>query len=474
MRNPWLILSANVFGFVVCFAAWILNGVLVTFLVQQNAFSWNEVQIGLLLGLPILTGSLTRFPLGILSDRYGGRIIFTLVLLISSFGMWYASLAASYTDFVIASLIFGIAGGSFAVGVAYVSACFEKEKQGLALGIFGSGNLGAGLTTLTAPTLLEIFTNQGQNLEGWRQLPRLYAVILAGTAVIYFLMTTTKINPEKKPLAQLLEPLASFETYRYSFYYFILFGGYVGLSQWLIVYYVSAYGLTIPVAGLLASCFTVPSALMRIVGGRLGDLFGARRLLRVVLLAAFIIAAFLSIPMMDVKTSGKGVQSKSKGVVSSVTESAIVVAGGDGEKESYSLIVRKPSEKKGFEIFPKKESWQEPIVSVGDEISKNQLIAKGFTYIYFQANVWIFSGIIILLGLVMGVGMAAVYKAIPEHFPSSVGVVGGIVGMIGSLGGFFYPVIFAGLLQWAGIWTVCWILLLFLIFLAMRVQKWEN
>jgi NNP family nitrate/nitrite transporter-like MFS transporter len=103
-----------------------------------------------------------------------------------------------------------------------------------------------------------------------------------------------------------------------------------------------------------------------------------------------------------------------------------------------------------------------PVVKVGDVIKKKQLLAKGLTKIYFQANLWIFAVLVFIIGIVWGIGKAGVYKLIPDHYPNEVGVVGGMVGVIGGLGGFFGPIIFGYLLEWTGLWTSCWIFSLLL------------
>lgn len=473
MKKSWFILGVSVFAFAICFAAWVMNGVLVAFLVNRAIFSWTDIQIGWLLGAPILTGSLIRLPLGMLTDRFGGRIVFTMLLLLSSLGMLYASVATSYTDFILSSLIFGCVGGSFAVGVAYVSLWFQKQKQGTALGIFGLGNLGAALTTLIAPTLLDLFTAH-ENVEGWRHLPQVYGAALAATGVLYFLLTTTRKNEEKRTILEGLKTLMSPKVHRLGFFYFIVFGGFIALAQWLVVYYVSAYQLSLTMAGFLSSCFTLPSAGMRAVGGILADKLGAKRLLNRAFMASFILAGLLSVPMMDVYTVGKGVISKSNGIVTATSQGAIEVKSDVGGVVSYPLAIRQPQQIGKIQVWPMKEIWQESLVKPGARVAKNQLLAKGSTHIYFQANVWIFSGFVILLGAVMGIGMAAVYKAVPEYFPDQVGVVGGTVGMVGSLGGFVYPILFGYLLQWSGLWSICWFFFVALILFAMQVQKWEK
>ncbi|MCK6499653.1 MAG: MFS transporter, partial [Nitrospira sp.] len=122
-------------------------------------------------------------------------------------------------------------------------------------------------------------------------------------------------------------------------------------------------------------------------------------------------------------------------------------------------------------IFPTFTSWQEPIVKAGDEVKKRTLLARGTTEVFFQANVWVFSTIVLFAGIMMGVGMAAVYRHIPDYFPHDVGVVGGIVGVLGGLGGFFFPIIFGYLLKWTGLWTTCW---LFLMAIALICLIWMH
>src|SRR5262249_44795074 len=110
----------------------------------------------------------------------------------------------------------------------------------------------------------------------------------------------------------------------------------------------------------------------------------------------------------------------------------------------------------GVLVLPRAQAWQEPVVASGQAVKKKEVIARGTTQIFFQANVWIFTFLSFVVGAAMGIGKAAVYRLIPDYFPKDVGVVGGIGGVIGGLGGFVCPVIFGYLLQWTGIWTTCW------------------
>ncbi len=454
-------LVMNTLAFTVCFAAWMLNGVLVTFLTVNQVFNWSATEIGWLLGIPVLTGSIFRLPAGMLTDKYGGKPIFTALLVISAVPMFLLSFANSYWAFALCSFGFGLAGVSFSVGIAYTSVWFPKERQGLALGIFGAGNAGAALTTLLAPTLLNSFTSNSSNVDGWRQLPVVYAAALVIMAIVFFLATTNK-RPQAEPkgwVAQ-LEPLKDVRVWRFGLYYFLVFGCFVAFSQWLVPYFVNVYYLPLVTAGFLAACFSFPSGVIRALGGWMSDAFGGRKVMYWVLGASVLISFLLIVPKMEITSPGKGVTAEKDGTIIAVTDNAIVV----GEK-NYAFKSRESEPvniDEGVIVFPTKQLWQEPVVTVGQSVKRKELLAKGVTKIYFQANVWIFAVLVILLGTIWGIGKAAVYKHIPEYFPEQVGVVGGMVGVLGGLGGFFSPIIFGYLLDGTGLWTSSWMFMFFL------------
>lgn len=371
-----VVLGMNTLAFTVCFASWVINGVLVTFLVKNGIYPWDQVQIGWLVAIPVLTGSLARLPIGVLTDHYGGRAVFTSLLLVSAVAMFFLSRVDSFAGFILAGLLFGISGASFAVGIAYTSVWFPKEKQGTALGIFGAGNIGAALTGIGAPSLLAYLTNNGAHLEGWRNLPRLYAAALLLTAMVFFVFTHPKKIQREKSIRERLLPLKNIRVWRFGLYYFCLFGGFVGFAQWLIPYYVNNYRFSLQTAGWLAAAFSLSAGLIRPLGGFISDKCGARSVMYGIFSGTFLIALLLTIPSLDT-------------------------------------------------VF--------------------------FTFLVF------------LLGLLLGVGMAAVYKHIPAYFPDEVGVVGGLVSVIGGLGGFFLPLIFGLLLKTTGLWGSCWIFFALLI-----------
>ena len=438
-----------------------INGVLITFLVGEGLYNWDPAQIGWLIGMPVLSGALMRLPMGAWTDKYGGRIVFPLLLLVSSGAMFMMSFVDSYSHFLLVSLGFGLAGASFAIGITYTSVWFPKGRQGLALGIFGVGNAGAAATALGAPILLGVLTDHGTNLEGWRTLPQLYALALLVTAVLFFLLTRHKAVAHARHLtiSQQLTPLKNLRVWRFGLYYFLVFGGFVALSQWLLPYYTNVYGMSLIMAGILTMMFSLPSGVIRAMGGWISDKWGARPVMYWILGATLVAAVLNFAPPMDIYTPGEGVTAAQAGTVTEVTPNEIIV----DEEQTYELRRRPDAESfdrdKDNVILPVLSQWHEPMVQVGDEVVKRQVLAKGFTHIYYQANVWIFVVLVFIIGVTTGIGMAAVYRYIPDYFPRDVGVVGGIVGLLGALGGFFLPIIFGYMLKWTGIWTTAWMVI---------------
>ena len=164
-RALWLSTAA----FTVCFAVWTIFAI-IGIQIQRN-LGLSDTQLGLLVGTPILTGSLIRLILGIWSDQYGGRLVFFVTMLSAAVMTALLALAYDYPTFLLAALGVGISGGSFSVGIAYVAKWFPKGKQGTALGIFGAGNVGAAITKLAAPTVMVAYGWHAVALSGPRRWP---------------------------------------------------------------------------------------------------------------------------------------------------------------------------------------------------------------------------------------------------------------------------------------------------------------
>ena len=189
----------------------------------------NDTQFGLLIATPVLSGSLLRIFLGVWADQIGGRKVLTGVMLAGAAATWLLTQAQTYPQFLLAALGVGIAGSSFSVGVAYVSKWFPPEKQGTALGIFGAGNIGSAVTKLLAPMVMVA--------AGWMMVAKLWAVGLAVTAIVFYLLSKEDHSLEERrrsgvkpmPFAEQMAPLKNLQVWRFSLYYFFVFGGFVAL-----------------------------------------------------------------------------------------------------------------------------------------------------------------------------------------------------------------------------------------------------
>ena len=290
-------LALSTLSFATCFAVWTIFSIIGIQL--QEDLGLNETQFGLLIGTPILTGSLTRIFLGIWADQYGGRIVFVSVMILAAIATFLLSQTETYLMALLAALGLGLAGGSFAVGIAYVSKWYPAGKQGIALGIFGVGNVGAGVTMFAAPIVLVAF--------GWQAVAQIWAAALATMAIIFWL--TTEDDPEfkkrkesggkHKSFIEQLEPLKNTQVWRFSIYYFFVFGGFVALSLWLPRYLIGVYDVNIQTAGILAAIFAIPASLFRAYGGHLSDKYGARTMMYVTFSMSILCTFILSYPKTD-------------------------------------------------------------------------------------------------------------------------------------------------------------------------------
>src|SRR5512140_1143493 len=175
----WSVVTARTSAFTVCFMVWMMFAV-IGIPIKQN-LGLNETQFGILVALPVLTGSLIRLPLGMWTDRFGGRIVFFILMLSTVFPIWLISRATEFWHFLVTGLFVGVAGGSFTVGIAYCARWFPKRRQGLAMGIFGAGNTGAAITKLVAPSIVVAF--------GWTMVPQVYAIVMLVTAALFWFFT---------------------------------------------------------------------------------------------------------------------------------------------------------------------------------------------------------------------------------------------------------------------------------------------
>ncbi len=383
------VLSVSTIAFTLMFAVWMMFGVLGVPI--QKELRLNDIQLGWLGAAAVLSGSLPRLAFGVWTDLYGGRRMMTLLLLGVAVPTFLVSRATNYGELLACALLFGLAGNAFTVGIAWNAAWFPRENQGLALGVFGAGNVGASVTKLLfgffGAALLAVIPAGGLLggliPDGWRFYPALYSLLLLAMAAAAW---TISPGPDFTPargrnLGEIMKPLRYARVWEYSLQYVVVFGAYVALSMTLPKFYVGVYGdqlratfglpkgpsgatAVLQSAGLLTTLYIFPASLLRPAGGWLSDRLGATRVMWGVFGSILATGLLLSVPL--------------------------------------------------------------------------------------GIGVWTFTVLVVVLGCGMGIGKAAVYKLIPQHFPHDVGAVGGLVGMLGALGGFWLQPLWVHMNQWTG------------------------
>ena len=382
-RQSNTVLTLSTIAFTLMFAVWLMFGVLGVKIREE--FKLDEVQFGWLTAIAVLNGSIWRLLFGLWTDRFGGRLVMTLLVAATAIPAFMVSHSKSFTELMIYAFLVGMAGNAFSVGIAWNSVWFPRNRQGFALGVFGAGNVGASVTKFIGPWLIVLVPAAGYYggfiPGGWRFVPMLYSgMLIIMAALIWLLCPKQDHKPGAgRPLGELLQPLKQMRVWRFSLYYVVVFGAYVALSVWLPKYYVDVFGLKLQDAALLTALFIFPASLLRPLGGWLSDKFGARRIMYWVFGVMLLALLGLSAPQGH--------------IVLYVPEK--VHAGGQVETMRFVMG---------------------PVL---------------FTFLVF------------IVGCGMGIGKAAVYKHIPEYFPKDVGAVGGLVGLFGALGGFFLPLLFA-------------------------------
>ena len=287
-----LVLGMSTLAFTICFMVWMMFAVLGVPI--KELLQLNDTQFGLLAATPVLTGSLVRLPLGMLTDRFGGRIVFFLLMLVCVLPIYMISMATEYWHFLVLGLFVGLAGGSFSVGIAYVAKWFERQNQGFAMGIFGAGNAGAALTKFVAPAIIAA--------ASWQMVPKVYSAIMFITALLFWFCTYENKGHRVRSnvsLADQLRTLKDPKVMRYCQYYSIVFGGYVALALWMTKYYVEEYGFNLQSAALLAACFSLPGGVLRAMGGWMSDKWGAQSVTWWVMWVSWVCLFLLSYPQTE-------------------------------------------------------------------------------------------------------------------------------------------------------------------------------
>ena len=296
----YAVLVSSTVSFTVCFMIWMMLAVVGIPIKKQLGLS--ETEFGFLAALPVLSGSLIRVPLGIWTDKFGGRIVMFVLMLLSVPTIFAMQYATQYWQFLIIGLVMGLAGGSFSVGTPYVARWFPKEQQGLAMGVFGAGNAGSAVNKFIAPALIAA--------GGWTLVPNVYAGIMLVTAIAFWFFSyhdPKHLVSSKASLKQQLLLLKEPGVLRYSQYYSVVFGGYVALALWMTKYYIDEYGVSMQSAAFLAACFSLPGGVLRALGGWLSDKYGAYKVTWGVMWVLWVCFFILSYPNTDfVIHGGKG------------------------------------------------------------------------------------------------------------------------------------------------------------------------
>ncbi|WP_367180893.1 nitrate/nitrite transporter [uncultured Piscinibacter sp.] len=291
-RQALSVLIVSTLAFTVCFMVWMMFAVIG--IPIRKTLGLNATEFGLLTAMPVLSGSLVRVPLGIWTDKYGGRIVMAVLLAITIPAIWAMAYATQFWQFLSIGLVLGLAGGSFSVGTPYVARWFPKNRQGFAMGVFGAGNSGAAVNKFVAPALVVAF--------GWTMVPQVYAAVMLGTLIVFWMFSHSDpahLVPAHTKFVDQLKALKDPRVLKYCQYYSIVFGGYVALSLWMVQYYVGEYGLDIRAAALLAACFSLPGGVLRAIGGWLSDKYGAHHVTWWVMWVSWICLFLLSYPQTD-------------------------------------------------------------------------------------------------------------------------------------------------------------------------------
>jgi NNP family nitrate/nitrite transporter-like MFS transporter len=349
-----LTLGTGAFGF--CFAVFGSLSAMMPILSRQMHLS--PIQKSVAVALPVLLGSLGRIPLGILTDRFGGRLIFMLTMAFSIVPAFLMGGVRDYHQLLIYGFFIGIALASFSVGVGFVNGWYPPARQGFALGVYGAGNVGQSVAAFAAPFIAKAY---GVKWGFWT-----FGIALTIWLVLF--AAKAKDAPRQgppKPLRAIFVPLKDSRSWLLSLYYFLTFGGFVAMAIYLPIFLVEIFGLTPQMAGVRTAGFVLVATFLRPVGGILADKVGGRRILTFVFPVTAVMAIFLACPTM-------------------------------------------------------------PIFTVG---------ALG-------------------MAAAIGLGNGAVFKLVPEYFPTTVGSVTGVVGAAGGLGGFFPPLLLGAIKQQTGSFTL--------------------
>ena len=264
LATPGWNLALGTIAFALCFTSWSL---IAPFAKTFKAdFGLNYTQALLLTAVPVILGSLLRIPMGVVTDRYGGRKIFAGLLAFSALPAVLFGYADSYAALIAVGFLLGVAGSSFAVGVPFVAGWYTKERQGFALGVYGMGNIGTAIAFFGAPAIVDRWDRPAL---GW-----VTAVVLLAAAWLFY--SLARNAPREAPPTHYRQVLRSgWRLYRLAFFYFITFGGFVAMAFLLPTVLQDWFDYSKGEASARAAGFIIAATFARPVGGWLADRVGA-------------------------------------------------------------------------------------------------------------------------------------------------------------------------------------------------------
>ena len=282
-------------AFALCFAVFGSLSAMMPILSKQMHLT--AVQKSIAVAIPVLLGSLGRIPLGILTDRLGGRRVFTAVMLLSILPAFLMGGVHDYGHLVAYGFLIGIGLASFSVGVGFVSGWYPANRQGFALGVYGAGNIGQSLAAFGAPVIAAAI--------GFRWGFWTFGILLAIWLVIFAVSARNAPRREAaKTFAETIRPLEDRRSWILSLYYFLTFGGFVAMAIYLPIFLTEMFHLTPQDAGLRTAGFVVLATAMRPVGGILADKVGGGSILKWVFPFTAVMAIFMACPLMITFTIG--------------------------------------------------------------------------------------------------------------------------------------------------------------------------
>ncbi|GCE50820.1 NNP family nitrate/nitrite transporter-like MFS transporter [Thermosporothrix hazakensis] len=294
--KAWIALLMATLSFTITFAVWSLLSPLATQIQQE--FHLSEIEVSIMLAVPVILGSLARIPMGLLTDRFGGRRVMTFLLLFTAAPLLGMTTSTGLWGFLLWGFLLGVAGSSFAVGVPLVNSWFPPERQGLVIGIFGIGNVGSAISASLAPQISKLAGN-------WRPNFWAGAIIILVMALAFYLLVSDapQAGAKKQSARQQLTLLKRKEVWLLSLFYFVTFGGLVAFGLYLPKLLIDNFGLDKIDAGNRTAIFVMAATFTRPLGGWLSDKVSARLLVRIVFTGLPVLALILAFqPTMPILT----------------------------------------------------------------------------------------------------------------------------------------------------------------------------